>query len=263
LVENRASSGGSLQTVSRAFSVLRCFEEGAVSLSLAELTDRTALNKVTTFRLAETLVTEGMLIKDKKTGLYSISYGWLSLGRYLLDPAGLVSRAQPIVEAAQKTTGETAIINLREADKAVVMCEIISPKPIRYSLGLGFRIDLRVGAAGWAILSQLPEIEVDEILAAPPAVMAVGGEISAEEIKARLVDIRKQGFATTQSQRMRDAVGYAAPFFGVDGSVICSIAVIIPATRKRGGDQRQQFVDTVRNSANQLSAMLGSAKEVA
>ncbi len=262
-MNDRKDDSGTLQTVSRAVAVLRCFDEGETSLTLAELTARTGLNKVTTFRLAETLYAEGLLNKDSRTGIYSISYGLISMARALLDPAGLISRAQPIIQAARDATGETVDINLREGREAVVVSEIHSPQPVRYTLGLGFRADLRVGAAGWAILSQLSDQEVDDITAAPTVDRADGGNLSPERIRAGLDTARRQGFATTEGQRVADAAGYASAFRGPDGSVMGSIAVIMPSSRNRDADRKALFADTVRRAADELSAVLGSGRSVA
>jgi DNA-binding IclR family transcriptional regulator len=263
LVAKKEELGGTLQTVSRAVAVLRCFDEGATSLTLAELTRRTGLNKVTTFRLAETLVAEGLVNKDPRTGVYSISYGLISIGRALLDPSGLITRAQPIVQAARDATGETAVINLREGREAVVVSEIHSPQPVRYSLGLGYRADLRIGAAGWAVLSQIPEREVEELLAAPHVERADGSQLTPEFIRTGLAEVRRQGFATTESQRVTDASGYAAPFLGPDGAVMGSIAVIMPSSRNRDPKQRRLYAETVCHAAGELSTILGSGRSVA
>lgn len=261
--DRKEEPGGTLQTVSRAVAVLRCFDEGEKSLTLAELTARTGLNKVTTFRLAETLFAEGLLNKDPRTGIYSISYGLISMARALLDPAGLISRAQPIIQAAREATGETVDINLREGHEAVVVSEIHSPNPVRYTLGQGFRANLRVGAAGWAILSQLPEPEVDEILSAPNVTRADGSDLSPHQIRAELEKARHQGFATTEGQRVADAAGYAAAFRGPNGTVMGSIAVIMPSNRNREPDRQALFADTVRQTASELSNILGSERTVA
>lgn len=252
-----------MQTVSRAISLLHCFEEGAVSIPLAELTRRCGLNKVTAYRLAETLVREDLLNKDPDTAFYSVSYGLISLGRALLDPAGLTSRAQPILKAVQEATGETAILNLRERQYAVVLAEILSSKPIRYSLGLGFRIDIRIGAAGWAILSKMPEWEVNDILALPVVKLADGTQMSIDEIQTGLEETRKRGFATTENQRVLDAAGYAAPFFGPNGVVAGSLAVIMPSSRNREIERRELYIESICRAASDLSTLLGSIRKIA
>ncbi|MCP5366848.1 MAG: IclR family transcriptional regulator [Hyphomicrobiales bacterium] len=254
--------GSNLQTVSRAVALLRCFEQGAVSLTLAQLTRRLGLNKATVFRLATTLETEGLLDKDPDTGAYSVSYGLLALGRELLNPAGLATLAQPILKAAQEATRETAILNLRQGDRAVVVHEIVSPQAVRYALGVGYRADLRLGAASLAILAFLPGREADAVLAAPMPPLADGGTMTAEQIRARLPRVREEGYCTTDSQRERDAAGFAAPFFGADGTVAGSLSVVMPVSRAREEAHRRLCADTVRAAARELTARLGGDRAV-
>ncbi|MGI9385227.1 MAG: IclR family transcriptional regulator [Methyloligellaceae bacterium] len=256
-------SGNTLQTVSRAIALLRCFEEGTLTLSLAELTRRMGLNKVTVFRLAATLETEGLLNKDPDTGAYSISFNLLSLGRAMLNPAGLITQAQPIVKAAQEATDETAIVNLRERRHAVVVHEILSPQPVRYSLGVGFRADLRFGAASLAILAFLETGEIDTILDEPIPRLADGSRVSAEHLRVALDEVRNNGFATTDSQRVRDAAGFAAPFFGADGAVIGSLSVVMPVSRSREENHSKLCAKTVRRAARDLTARLGGDRVAA
>lgn len=256
-------TSNTLQTVSRAIELLRCFEEGRLTLSLAELTRRMGLNKVTVFRLAATLEAEGLLNKDPGTGAYSISFKLLSLGRALLNPAGLITQAHPIVKAAQEKTGETAIVNLRERQHVVVVHEIMSPMPVRYSLGVGYRADLRFGAASLAILAFLETGEIGPILAEPIPRRADGSRVSAEQLRIALDEIRNNGFAVTDSQRERDAAGFAAPFFDADGVVIGSLSVVMPVSRSRVKKHSQLCAKTVRRAARDLTARLGGNRVAA
>jgi len=254
--------GSNLQTVSRAVAVLRCFEEGALTLSLAELTRRLGLNKATVFRLATTLENEGLLNKDPATSAYSVSWGLLALGRALLNPAGLTALAQPVIKAAQEATGETAILNLREGDHAVVVREIMSPQAVRYALGVGYRADLRLGAASLAILAFLPGREAERLLDDPIPPLADGSQVTAEQVRAKLPQVRADGYCTTDSQRERDAAGFAAPFFGADGAVVGSLSVVMPVSRAREAAHRQLCADTVRASARELTTRLGGDRAV-
>jgi IclR family KDG regulon transcriptional repressor len=249
-----------VQTVSRAILLLRCLEEGRISLSLAELTRRTGLNKSTVYRLAETLLAEGVLDKNSDTAVYSISYGLISLGRALLDPSGLSSRVQPILREIQQATDETAMINLRDGLQAVVISEVLSPQLVRYSLGTGFRADLRVGAAGWAILAEMIEAEVEAILAKPLSGFSEGVTFPADEIRSELESVRKRGYANTQDQRVPDAAGYAAAFYGPDGSVLGSVAVIMPSSRNQTKVRKKLFSDTILRAAKDISSMMGASR---
>ena len=56
--------------------------------------------------------TRGLPEKLAVTGSYAVSSGLLILGRALLNPAGLVTLAQPVVKVAQEATGETIMPEL-------------------------------------------------------------------------------------------------------------------------------------------------------
>lgn len=258
----RRGASSALQTVSRAVALLRCFEEGTRQLSLAELTRLMGLNKVTVFRLASTLQCEGLLTKDPVTGSYAVSSGLLILGRALLNPAGLVTLAQPVVKAAQEATGETVMVNLRDGHHAVVVYEILSTHPVRYSLGVGYRADLRLGAASRAILAFLNDRDVDAILTTAPATLADGRQVGNEEIRAAIAEIRRQGISRSESQRVRDAAGFAAPFFGADGNVKGALAIVSPVSRSRDKAHSQLCIDTVRHAAWDLTGRLGGNRKV-
>lgn len=254
--------GATLQTVSRAVAMLRCFEEGAARLSLAELTRRMQLNKVTVLRLATTLEAEGLLHKDPATGVYSISFGLLSLGRALLDPAGLIAQAQPIVNSIQDATAESAMINIRDGQHAVVVYEVLSPHPVRYALGVGYRADLRFGAASLSILAFLAHDECEALLAQPIPPRADGSVATAADVRAALDTVHRDGFATTDGQRVPDATGFAAPFFGPDGRVSGSLSVVMPASRARDKTHRNRCAEAVCDAAHELTKTLGGDRAV-
>ena len=249
-----------MQTVSRAITLLRCFDGGTKSLSLPQLTDLMGLNKVNVLRLAQTLCAEGVLNKHPETGVYTISYGLLSLSRHLLEPNDLIERARPILRKAHEVTGETAMLNLRDGYEAVVVHEIASLQPVKYTLGVGYRFDLRLGAAGLAILSCLQGEEIKNILARPTPNRALGGSLSVNEVEGMVASVKKHGFITTGGMRVGGATGYAAPFIGPDSNVIGAISVVLPTHRDTDKAQRKLLETTVLQAAREMSSDLWDAQ---
>ncbi|SFQ25763.1 transcriptional regulator, IclR family [Nitratireductor indicus] len=250
----------SLQTVSRAVALLRCFEGGARTLSLGQLTQIMGLNKVNVLRLAQSLTEEGLLDKNPKDGRYSISYGVLALARQLFNPDDLIARAMPILERAQAATQETVTLNLREGTEAVIIHEIVSHKPIKYSLGVGYRADLRLGGVGLAILSALGDEEVARVLSTRAPKFASGGAATRSFIEEELAVVRTNGCAETTGQRELDATGHAAPFTGPDGNVLGAVGVLLPSSRNRDEVHRQRCRKAVLEAGRALTALLASGR---
>lgn len=245
-----------MQTISRAIRLLRCFEGGAKILSLAELVRLLDLNKVTVHRLAQSLVAEGMLRQDRATAQYSVSYGLLELGRELLGPRGVISAARPILNRAAEATEETVMLNLRDGGAAVIVDEIVSKHPVRYSIGTGFQADLRLGAAGNAILAALPEAEVEALLARPDPQRKSGVAYTAAAMRTRLQEIRQAGFARSVAHRASGAIGFAAAFFGPEGTVIGAVAIVHPETRNIEAERQAFLSETVMETAHEMTNAL-------
>ena len=246
-----------LQTVSRAVAVLRCFEGGTQVLSLSELTKRMGLNKVTVFRLAATLVHEGLLKQDPKSSAYAISYELIALGRSLLDPDGLTSLARPALSRAREMTGETATLNIREGSEAAVVEVVSSKLPVRYVLDVGYRNDLKVGAAGLAILAFMDEQSKTVILDnSQPSFLSDGSAVDLQALRRQLQEIKFQGYAMSSGQRVQGAFGVAAPFFYPGGEVFGSVSVIGPVLRGEDPSHNQLCQKAAKEAAHFITEAL-------
>ncbi|MEB8433268.1 helix-turn-helix domain-containing protein [Cocleimonas sp. KMM 6892] len=251
----KIQKGKTLQTVSRAITILRCFKGGTLSLGLADLTNIMELNKVTVLRIAKTLVEEGMLNKDTESGEYTISYGVLELVRELQNPSNIISFARPILQKMHELSGETVLLSLRDGNDAVVEHEIPSLKPIKYSLGIGYRADLRIGAVGQAILSCLSNEEIENLLNKPEVKDALGDLLTEADIRKNLKFVQSQDFLCTTGQRVAGAAGVAAPFATPCKSLVGSVSIVLPETRFTTGEQNH-FATIVKEGAMKINAIL-------
>lgn len=221
-----------LQTVSRAVEVLRCFDGGSLDLSLKELTERMGLNKVTVLRLARTLVKEGLLVHDSRTGLYRLSFGCINLARKLVDRNGLFDCALPYMEELRKNTNETVCLIVREELNRVATHTLPSFQPVRFVLEVGDRRPVHLGAGGQCLISQLSEDDLETLLAQvdEEADLKTYG-VTKSESRERLKRVRERGWAVGRGEWSVEAAGAAAPVHASDGSVRGAISVVMPVTR--------------------------------
>jgi DNA-binding IclR family transcriptional regulator len=141
-------------------------------------------------------------------------------------------------------TGETTTLALYDADAEVAHIgrTIAGARNVRYVLEEGEKIPLTAGAAGKAILAHLPE-----------SVSArIGNEagVSAKELGL----VRSQGWAATDSERVPDAHGIAAPFF-VNGMIRGSVTVTVPNHRV-AGTPPSELTRAVVSTAQSLTRLL-------
>ncbi len=244
-----------LQTVSRAVAVLRTFEGGSLDLSLKELTERMGLNKVTVLRLARTLVMEGLLVHDSRTGLYRLSFGCIGLARKLLDRDGLSDCALPFMEEARELTNETVCLIVREEGDRVTTHTLPSFQPVRFVLEVGDRRPVYLGAAGQCLISGLSDGQIETLLQQADQSELEKYGVAGDEVRARLGRVRERGWAVGRGEWSAEAAGAAAPIKSPDGTIRGAISIVMPVSRA-SDDYMASCAKTAREAAAKTSKEL-------
>ena len=231
-VDNAKSGGSTLQTVSRAFEVLRCFDGGEKVLSLGEVTALLGYNKVTVFRLCNTLVNEGVLAYDKQATRYRISFGLITLGRKLLQLDGLTDTAHESMEEARQKTNETVCLSVREHFEQVVVHSLPSSQPVRYVLEVGSRGSLYNGAAGQCLLVNQTQNELENMIRQNGFSLTTDNSVgSIDKLLTKIEFIQKNGYGISRGERIAEAAAVASPIFASNGSVVGVLSIVMPETR--------------------------------
>jgi len=230
--QKNGAAGSTLQTVERAVEVLRCFEGGEKTFSLPELTAALGYNKVTVFRLANTLVSEGLLAYDRDKLRYRVSFGLIALGRKLLDLDGLRDSAQAAMQDAREATTETICLSIQERYDQVVVYALPSLQPVRYVLEIGSRGAIFNGAAGQCLLANKSRGELSNMIENDGFSLSTDNSISSLDALVDKVEfIQKNGFCISRGERIAAAAAGAAPIYGPDGTVAAVLSIVMPEMR--------------------------------
>lgn len=153
-----------LQSVARALDVLEAFAQSPRPKSLGEIAAATGVNKSAAQRIGQTLLARGYLERSEN--------GRLTLGRRLLDRSfdylrsnPLVERATPVLMDLRKLTGERVDLSLFDEETTVYAIRLQSKRETFYATLPGRRIPTFLSSGGRACLAQLPDADVEAILA--------------------------------------------------------------------------------------------------
>ena len=123
-----------VQSVERAFAVLRCLGSGPAGVS--EIAERTGLPKSTVSRLLATLAELDAVVQIDPNGAYGLGELILDLSASATPGRNLVGTARPVLEDLVEQLGEAA--GHRRARRA----ERVLPRPgQRRPRGAGARLD--------------------------------------------------------------------------------------------------------------------------
>jgi DNA-binding IclR family transcriptional regulator len=96
---------------------------------------------------------------------------------------------------------------------------------------IGGQIPLGVGSAGEAILAFMPREESEAVLKINTPRYAAFNELSADELRAKLDDIRQQGYALDEGRLVAGISALAVPILPRGRDVIAALAINMTSAR--------------------------------
>lgn len=192
-------------SVERALRLLEAFRSDDMSVTLAELAERTTLYKSTILRLASTLEGFGYLVRSAN-GAYCIGPAPLRLAALYLRSTEPAERILPLLQRLVRGTGESASFSIRQKDAAICLYRVDSPQVVRDHVRPGDAHPLELGASGKVILA------------------------FSRPYEPRYARIRREVVAFASGELTADFASIAAPVFDATG-VAGSLTVSGPSSR--------------------------------
>ncbi len=240
-------SGTELQTVARAGNLLFAFTAERPELGLTQLSSILGLSKGTVHRLAQTLVTLGLLEQKGESRSYRLGVRLLQLAHVVEASLDIRSEARSALRELRDATGETVYLMLRRSDQAVCAERIEGSHPMRdLSTPPGTFVPLGVGASGTAILSTMDDATAIELL---------GRELVTPDLRARIDAARINGYAFTRGD-VTDGVGaIAVPLLDERGTAVG--AVSLGGLLSRVEASEHELAAAVQTAAMSVSTAMG------
>jgi IclR family acetate operon transcriptional repressor len=221
--------------VVKAAQMLRLIAERDDAITATEAAGAIGIPTPTAFHLLNTLVNEGLLVKDHDrryslgptVGLLADSFlSRIAPPRFLLGP---------LSELAEET-GETCYMSGWRSGEIVVLQTVEGDHPVRVrGLHRGFAGLAHARASGKLLLSEVDQVRRQRYLAAHPLTVVTEKTIvDPEQLEAELDAIRKRGYATddeefTEGVRCLAAAVYARRDEGAD--LLGAFTVAVPRDR--------------------------------
>jgi IclR family KDG regulon transcriptional repressor len=253
--------GGNLRTIRRIAIVLSCFSREMPVLSLSQISESLDLPRSTTHRLLKAMEAEGFLMRDPATRKYRLGYRLLYWGKQAQDSLELRDVSLPVLQDLARSTGETAILSVRDGNEGICLEMVESNQPVRLTMCVGKRLMLHAGASAKVLWAFLPEAEVRRILGEIELAALKPNTITdPDEMYQELASIREQGYATSFEETDSEAMGVAAPVYDYTGQTVAGIGIAAPISRIPPA-QVPKVAPLVVEAGRRLSARLGALLE--
>jgi IclR family acetate operon transcriptional repressor len=216
-----------VQSLERAFDLLEAMADVGGDITLSELAVASGLPLPTIHRLLRTLLSRGY-VRQAPSRRYALGPRLIRLG----DAAGrmLGAWARPQLAALVDRVGETANLAILDGARAVYVAQVPSPHSMRMFTELGRRVLLHCTGVGKALLAQLPDAEVNAIIAATGLPAQTPHSITdPAQLIRELATIRRQGYTIDDGEQEIGVRCVAVPVPGLP--TLTALSCSGPASR--------------------------------
>ena len=197
--------------ISKCFAILELLAQSKEPMGISGISGKLALNKSTVFNIVHTLMDLNVL-ENQSGGKFVLGTRFYTLGNMAGKRSRLIHTAHPYLEAINERTKLSAFLGLRSDRRAILIDKVDSAYGIKVSSEIGIQMPVLAGAGIKAMLSQLSDEEIDEILARTELKRYTPYSIIDKAVyKKEILQVREQGIAFDREEYIEGMVAFAIP----------------------------------------------------
>lgn len=196
--------------IEKCFLILQHFAKSKQSLGISEISKQLELNKSTVFNIIYTLKNLELL-EQYPNGKFHFGTLLYLLGNANGRKSELIKTVHPYLEKINDQTKLSAFLGIRSGHQAVIIDKVDTAHEIKISSEIGMRLPLLAGAGGKALLSQLSDREIDQILSTNSLKKFTAKTcIDKKRFKKDVLNIRNEGTAFDDEEYIDGVVAFSA-----------------------------------------------------
>ena len=245
----------SIQSVKRAFAILRAVAANPKGLGITEIAHQVGLPISTVARLLATL--EGLEAIERVPNRVGFRIGAGTIALVLQVPyhRHLTILARPCLLKLAEITREAVGLSLLDGDSMVVVDMIRSQRRVQVADVAGDRFPLYATSPGKVLLAHLSEEALERYLASPLERFTPKTVTDPNVLRQQLVTIREQGYAWA-FEELDEIAGVSAPIQDDTGKVVAAVNVYGPAFRFPPDGQTDEITCLVVEAGHKITARI-------
>lgn len=220
-----------VKNVEIAFDLIEYLADGERKVGVREASRIFDVPKSTMQRIFNSLVYKGIVLMDKETDQYQLSYKIAKFASRFMFSNDLVTISSSVLRKLQEETGETVCLYVRVDHQITPILQYESQKDLRVTLKAGKPYPLNTGACGKLTSAYMIDTqeELNELL---PyfSKLTEHSVVDPNDFMKELEIIKKQGYAISNSEMLEGVVALAVPILSED-QLVASIGLYGPSVR--------------------------------
>jgi len=197
--------------IDKCFSILALMTEAKRPFGFNEIVKTLDLNKSTVFNILHTLKDLDVLDKGPD-GLFRLGTRLFILGNAAAGASEVIQTVHPYLESINHELKLSAFFGILSDLEVIIVDKADRAHRIKISSEIGMRIPIFAGVAGKALLSQLAETDIDEILSEISPERYTPGTIMDKAVyKKEILSVRETGLAYDREEYIEGLMAVAVP----------------------------------------------------
>ncbi|MGL6110255.1 MAG: IclR family transcriptional regulator [Rubrivivax sp.] len=247
---------GSGSSAERSLRLLALLANEGRALSLAELSLRLGLPKVTTHRLCAQLLDGGFLARDTDERSFAVGPALRQLAFDTLNHGVMRGLRHELLAALVAQVGETCNFTTLDGTQVLYIDRVEAKWPLRLTLDVGSHVPLHCTASGKLFLAAMPAEQRDALIAQLPLTRMTRHTLTrAKSLKAECELIAAQGHSNDREEFIAGLIAVAVPVRDTTGRTRAAIALHAPTARMSLADAQRQL-PSLRTAAARMGGLL-------
>ena len=256
-IQGYAGDPNFMASLARGLAVIRAFTQQRRHLTIAQLSQRTAIPRAAVRRCLYTLSMLGYVgTEDGRT--YALRPRILALGHAYLSSTPLVYAVQPLLDQITSVLHESSSLAVLEGDEILYIARSsTTTRLMSIDLGIGSRLPAYCTSMGRVLLAGLTDAELDIYLSRVNLVKLTTRTVStADELKVALNAVRRNGYAVVDQELEIGLRSIAVPVSDREGRSAAAINVGTQSSRVSVAEMESKFLPPLRAAAHELGLLL-------
>lgn len=241
-----------IQSVERAFAILRTVAQHPEGIGVTEIAARTDLHKSTVSRMLSTLEAV-TAVMPRDSGGYQLHPDFLALLGVSPFPQNLVALARPFMWELHTAVHEDVGLAIPDGDQVLYVDQVSGDQAVQVRDWTGERFPLHTTSTGKLLLAYQSEVFVARYLERPLIAYTPQTLTDPVAIHAALDAIRAQGCDWSSGEFADGLNATAAPIFDKENKVIAALNIYGPSFRFPVEGQQTAVMELLLQTSQRLT----------
>jgi len=245
------------QSIQRAAFLLRLIAaNNKAGLRLVDIVRHSSLQQPTVHRMLKAMIAESMVIQSTENRRYFLGPIIFELGLAAEQNFGLREICQPSLVRISEKTGDTVFLTVRRGREAVCIDRKDGAFPVKvFTLNIGDRRALGVGAGGLAILADLPKDQAEQVIEDNSNALGLIGSLTKKEMLQRVTLARRLGYGLHDVLNVSGVKAVGLAIKNTEGDPFAALSISAVATRILG-KRIEELVTLLRKEASVIEKLI-------